>query len=95
MVLHDSTTEVLARINAYKREINYLRKSIRPTSRLNEIMKILNTFSAIFFPLTLIAGIYGSNFNWFAVMRRKKFKIKAREIPCSEIYWSYAARTTG
>lgn len=32
-------------------------------NRLNEIMKILNTFSAIFFPLTLIAGIYGSNFN--------------------------------
>ena len=27
--------------------------------------------------------------------RRKKFKIKAREIPCPEAYWSYAARTTG
>ena len=27
--------------------------------------------------------------------RRKKFKIKAREIPCPEAYLSYAARTTG
>jgi magnesium transporter len=33
------------------------------SNRLNEIMKILTTFAAIFIPLTFIAGIYGMNFN--------------------------------
>ena len=111
---------VLSKINDYKREMNYLRKTIRPVkefmlqlsrldsdllhentfpfikdlldistqavesidtyrlmlsdhldiynsntnNRLNEIMKILTIFSAIFIPLTFIAGIYGTNFEY-------------------------------
>ena len=31
-------------------------------NRTNEIMKVLTVFSAIMLPLTLIAGIYGMNF---------------------------------
>lgn len=31
--------------------------------RMNEIMKVLTLFMSIFIPLTLIAGIYGMNFN--------------------------------
>lgn len=31
-------------------------------SGLNEVMKILTMFAAIFIPLTLISGIYGMNF---------------------------------
>lgn len=31
--------------------------------RMNEIMKVLTIFAAVFIPLTLIAGIYGMNFN--------------------------------
>lgn len=31
--------------------------------RMNEVMKVLTMFTAIFIPLTLIAGIYGMNFN--------------------------------
>lgn len=34
------------------------------SNRLNEIMKILTIFSAIFIPLTFIAGIYGTNFEY-------------------------------
>lgn len=30
--------------------------------RLNEVMKVLTVFSAIFLPMTLVAGIYGMNF---------------------------------
>ena len=30
--------------------------------KMNEVMKVLTVFSAIFMPLTLIAGIYGMNF---------------------------------
>ncbi len=114
----DEEDDVLERINVYKREMNYLRKSIRPAreaigqlakldsdvvadqtlpflrdlhglavqageaidiyremlsealntyrtavgTRLNEIMKVLTVFAAIFIPLTFIAGIYGMNF---------------------------------
>ncbi|MBU1232280.1 MAG: magnesium/cobalt transporter CorA [Proteobacteria bacterium] len=117
-ILESPTQEVLTKINNYKREMNYLRKSIRPakefilqlsrldsdliqeqtvpfikdlldlvsqavevidtyremlsdhlniyntgvSNRLNEIMKVLTIFSAIFIPLTFIAGIYGTNF---------------------------------
>jgi magnesium transporter len=32
--------------------------------KMNETMKILTTFAAIFLPLTLITGIYGMNFQW-------------------------------
>ncbi|HEY5673870.1 MAG TPA: magnesium/cobalt transporter CorA [Malonomonas sp.] len=119
-ILDNPTQKILARINAYKREMNYLRKTIRParefilqlsrldseliqdatqpflkdlldlsnqavdvidtyrdmlsdhlniydsrvSSRLNEIMKVLTIFSAIFIPLTFIAGIYGTNFEY-------------------------------
>lgn len=119
-ILDNPTKEILSRINAYKREMNYLRKSIRParefilqlsrldsnlisdqtmpflkdlldlstqavevidtyremlsdhlniyntgvSNRLNEIMKVLTIFSAIFIPLTFIAGIYGTNFEY-------------------------------
>ena len=118
-ILDNPTQEVLSAINAYKREMNYLRKTIRParefilqlsrldseliqetslpffkdlldlanqsvdvidsyremlsdhlniydsrvSNRLNEIMKVLTIFSAIFIPLTFIAGIYGTNFD--------------------------------
>lgn len=119
-ILDNPTQAVLANINAYKREMNYLRKTIRPArefilqlskldselveektrpfvkdlldlsnqavdvidsyrdmlsdllniydsrvnNRMNEIMKVLTIFSAIFIPLTFIAGIYGTNFEY-------------------------------
>ncbi len=34
------------------------------SAKLNDIMKILTIFSAIFIPLTFIAGIYGTNFDY-------------------------------
>ena len=119
-IIGNPTTTTLARINNYKMEMNYLRKTIRPArelmqelnrsesdlvqestrpflkslldlatqavevvdsyremlsddleiyntgvnNRLNEIMKVLTIFSAIFIPLTFIAGIYGTNFKY-------------------------------
>jgi magnesium transporter len=33
-------------------------------NRLNDIMRILTIFSAVFIPLTFIAGIYGTNFEY-------------------------------
>lgn len=34
------------------------------SNRLNDIMRILTIFSAIFIPLTFIAGVYGTNFEY-------------------------------
>ncbi|MFA5700020.1 MAG: magnesium/cobalt transporter CorA [Desulfuromonas sp.] len=120
-IIANPNQNVLGKINLYKREINYLRKTVRParefmlqlskldndliyesstpflkdlldlstqsaeiietyrdilsdylevyntgvSNRLNEIMKVLTIFSAIFIPLTFITGIYGTNFEYF------------------------------
>lgn len=120
VILSGRDTSVMESINAFKREINYLRKSIRPAkeailklsrldcdlfrehtfpfvkdiqdlvtqateaidmyhdlltdqlnihnsvvaNRMNDIMKVLTIFAAIFIPLTFIAGIYGTNFDY-------------------------------
>lgn len=111
---------VINQINSYKRELNFLRKSIKPakemifslaktesdfitestylhfkelednisqandasdnyreilsdqlniyhttiSSKLNDVMKFLTVFSVVFIPLTFIAGIYGTNFEY-------------------------------
>jgi len=119
-VLTNPKPAVMDKINTFKREMNYLRKSIRPlreaiiqllkldselikentipflkdlldlitqateaidtyremlsdqlniynssiSNRMNDIMKVLTIFAAIFIPLTFIAGIYGTNFEY-------------------------------
>jgi magnesium transporter len=126
-ILDNPSRAILEQINDYKREMNYLRKSIRParefilhlsrlesalineqttpflkdlldlatqavevidtyremlsdhlniyhsgiSNRLNEIMKVLTIFSAIFIPLTFIAGIYGTNFDYLPELHFK------------------------
>jgi magnesium transporter len=34
------------------------------SNRLNDVMKVLTIFSVVFIPLTFIAGIYGTNFEY-------------------------------
>jgi magnesium transporter len=126
-VLENPNQEVLNQITRYKREVNYLRKTIRParelivhlskndseliqehtlpfwkdllglttqatevldsyremlsdhlniyntstSNKLNEIMKVLTIFAAIFIPLTFIAGIYGTNFEYLPELQFK------------------------
>jgi len=118
---------VMEKINNFKREMNFLRKFIRPVkeavvklskldseliddntipflkdledhiiqavesidtygdmlsdqlniyntgvnNRLNDIMRILTIFAAIFIPLTFIAGIYGTNFEYLPELHFK------------------------
>lgn len=38
-------------------------------NRMNQIMKILTMFSAVFIPLTFMAGIYGMNFDYIPELR--------------------------
>jgi magnesium transporter len=126
-LLLDPRREVIEEINTYKRELNFLRKNIKPTremilslskldsdliyentevhfkelqdninqandssdsyreilsdqlniyhttisSKLNDIMKFLTVFSVIFIPLTFIAGIYGTNFDFVPELHYK------------------------
>ena len=41
------------------------------SNKMNEVMKILTVFAAIFIPLTFIAGIYGMNFEFMPELKLK------------------------
>lgn len=120
IILDSQENHLISQITHYKKELNFIRKSIKParemilslskiesdfideknevhfkelinnvnqasdisdsyrdilsdqlstyhtiiSSKLNDIMKFLTIFSAIFIPLTFIAGIYGTNFDF-------------------------------
>jgi magnesium transporter len=126
-LLAEPTQEVVETINRYKRELNFLRRSIKPakemifavlkldtgliteetaihyhelrdnvnqanessdhyreilsdqlniyhttiSGKLNDIMKFLTVFSVVFIPLTFIAGIYGTNFDFVPELHLK------------------------
>ena len=126
-VLDEANPSLLDEINRYKRELNFLRKNIKPakdimfalskteselinettdlflkelvdnislatessdsyreilsdqltiyhttlSSKLNDIMKFLTIFSVIFIPLTFIAGVYGTNFEYLPELHYK------------------------
>lgn len=63
--LYDHTIQVIDTVETFRDIISgmvdiYL-SSV--SNRMNEVMKVLTIFAAIFIPLTFIAGIYGMNFN--------------------------------
>ena len=126
-VLENAEPAVMEKINAFKHEMNFIRKSVRPAreaiiqlskldtelihdqtvpflkdlqdlitqaaeaidtyrdmlsdqlnlynsvvgNRMNDIMKVLTIFAAIFIPLTFIAGIYGTNFEYLPELKFK------------------------
>lgn len=41
------------------------------SERMNEVMKVLTVMSSIFLPLTLVAGIYGMNFQYMPELERR------------------------
>ncbi len=127
VIISGHDTGVMEKISAFKKEINYLIKSIRPAreailklsrldsdlfnestfpflkdlqdlinhateatetyrelltdqlniynsvmgNKMNDIMKVLTIFAAIFIPLTFIAGIYGTNFEYLPELHYK------------------------
>ncbi len=61
--LSDSYREVLSdQLNIYHTTIS---------SKLNDVMKFLTVFSVLFIPLTFIAGIYGTNFDYVPELHYK------------------------
>ncbi|MDF1578710.1 MAG: magnesium/cobalt transporter CorA [Desulfurivibrionaceae bacterium] len=63
--LYDHTIQVIDTVETFRDiiagMIDIYLSSI--SNRMNEVMKVLTIFAAIFIPLTFIAGIYGMNFN--------------------------------
>lgn len=64
--LHDHTVQAIDLLDTYREVASSLGDLYLSTvsHRLNEIMKVLTMFSAIFIPLGFIAGLYGMNFDY-------------------------------
>jgi magnesium transporter len=64
--LVDISSQAAEAIETYREmlsdELNIYNSSM--SHRMNDIMKVLTIFAAIFIPLTFIAGIYGTNFEY-------------------------------
>jgi len=63
--LYDHTIQVIDTVETFRDMISGMLDMYLSSvsNRMNEIMKVLTIFAAIFIPLTFIAGIYGMNFN--------------------------------
>ncbi len=62
--VYDHTIQVIDTIETYRDVISGMLDTYLSSmsNRMNEVMKILTIFAAIFIPLTFVAGIYGMNF---------------------------------
>lgn len=71
--LGETIQRVYENVESYKSELTDLLNvySTHVNHKLNGIMKVLTIFSAIFIPLTFIAGIYGTNFEYLPELKFK------------------------
>jgi magnesium transporter len=62
--LYDRTIQLVEVVDAHREEMSNIRDILVSVQSINtnNIIRILTIISAIFLPLTLIAGIYGTNF---------------------------------
>jgi len=76
--VYDHTIQVIDSIETYRDTtsgiLDIYMSSV--SNKMNEVMKVLTIFAAIFIPLTFIAGIYGMNFQY---------------MPELSIHWAYPA----
>ncbi len=81
---YDHTIQVMDMVETYRELATGLMDVYLSSvsNKMNEIMKLLTIVSAIFIPLTFIAGVYGMNFN------REKSPLNMPEL---EWYWGYPA----
>lgn len=81
---YDHTVQVMDMVETY-RELSTGLMDVylsAVSNKMNEIMKLLTVISAIFIPLTFIAGVYGMNFD------REKSPLNMPELGW---YWGYPA----
>ena len=63
--VYDHTIQVMDTVETFRDMISGMLDIYMSSvsNKMNEVMKVLTIFAAIFIPLTFIAGIYGMNFN--------------------------------
>lgn len=71
--LLDLSTHAVESVDTYREMLtDHLNLyNVNVGNKLNEIMKVLTIFSVIFIPLTFIAGIYGTNFEYLPELKYK------------------------
>jgi len=64
--VYDHTIQVIDSVETFRDMLSGMHDTYLSSisNRMNEIMKVLTIFAAIFIPLTFIAGVYGMNFNY-------------------------------
>ncbi len=64
--LYDHTIQVIDTIETFRDLISGMVDMYMSSisNKMNEVMKVLTIFAAIFIPLTFIAGVYGMNFQY-------------------------------
>lgn len=71
--LEDLITQATEAIDTYREmlsdQLNIYNSNI--SNKMNDVMKVLTIFAAIFIPLTFIAGIYGTNFEYLPELQFK------------------------
>ena len=67
--LYDRTIQLVEVVDAHREDTSNIRDILAnvQTINTNNIIRVLTIISAIFLPLTLIAGIYGTNFTSGAI----------------------------
>ena len=71
--VHDHTIQVVETIETFRDMASgmldlYLSMV---SNKMNEVMKVLTIFAAIFIPLTFLAGVYGMNFEFMPELKWK------------------------
>ncbi len=71
--LQDSTVQVNEEVETYREMLSdqLMIHHSNLSNKMNEIMKVLTIFSAVFIPLTFVAGIYGTNFDFLPELHYK------------------------
>jgi len=64
--LYDHTIQIIDTVETYRDMVSGLLDIYMSSvsNKMNEVMKVLTIFAAIFIPLTFIAGVYGMNFQY-------------------------------
>lgn len=71
--VYDHTIQVMETVETFRDMSNGMLDLYMTTvsNKMNEVMKVLTIFAAIFIPLTFIAGVYGMNFDFMPELRWK------------------------
>ena len=71
--VHDHTIQIVDSIELYREMLTELQNIYISglSLRMNDVMKVLTMFSAIFIPLTFIVGVYGMNFEFMPELHQK------------------------